>query len=64
MLELLDNAKYWRSRAEEARVVAASLEDTQSKQIMQCIVRDYERMAELAEQRVKSGGVPSAPWPG
>jgi hypothetical protein len=64
MLELLDNAKYWRSRAEEARVLAESLEDTQSKQIMQCIVRDYERMAELAEQRVKSGGLPSAPWPG
>ena len=42
MLELLDNAKYWRSRAEEARVVAASLEDTQSKRIMQCIVRDYD----------------------
>jgi hypothetical protein len=64
MLEFLDNAKYWRSRAEEARVLAESLEDTQSKQIMQCIVRDYERMAELAEQRVKSGGLPSAPWPG
>jgi hypothetical protein len=64
MLELLDNAKYWRSRAEEARVLAESLEDTQSKQIMQCIVRDYERMGELAEQQVKSGGLPSAPWPG
>jgi hypothetical protein len=61
---LMHNAKYWRSRAEEARVLAESLEDTQSKQIMQCIVRDYERMAELAEQRVKSGGLPSAPWPG
>jgi hypothetical protein len=64
MLGLLDNAKYWRSRAEEARVVAESVEDTQSKQIMLCIVRDYERMAELAEQRVESGGLPSAPWPG
>jgi hypothetical protein len=64
MLGLLDNAKYWRSRAEEARVVAESVEDTQSKQIMLCIVRDYERMAELADQRVESGGLPSAPWPG
>src|SRR3954447_14183162 len=27
-------------------------------------VGDYERMAELAEQRVKSGGLPSGPWPG
>jgi hypothetical protein len=64
MLGLLDNAKYWRSRAEEARVVAGSLGDMQSKHIMLGIAGDYERMAELAEQRVKSGGLPSAPWPG
>jgi hypothetical protein len=64
MLELLDNAKYWRSRAEEARVLAELLEDAQSKRIMLGIASDYERMAEVAEQRVKSGGLPSAPWPG
>jgi hypothetical protein len=51
MLGLLDNAKYWRTRAEEARVIADSLEDTRSKQIMLGIAGDYERMAELAEQR-------------
>jgi hypothetical protein len=64
MLGLLDNAKYWRSRAEEARMVAESLEDAQSKLIMLGIARDYERIAELAEQPVKSGGLPAAPWPG
>jgi hypothetical protein len=64
MLGLLDNAKYWRSRAEEARMVAELLEDAQSKLIMLGIARDYERIAELAEQRVKSGGLPAAPWPG
>ena len=64
MFGLLDNAKYWRSRAEEARVVAESLGDMQSKHIMLGIAGDYERMAELAEQSVKSGGLPSAPWPG
>ena len=64
MFGLLDNPKYWRGRAEEVRLVAESLEDTQSKQIMLGIARDYERMAELAEQRVKSGGIPSTPWPG
>jgi hypothetical protein len=36
----------------------------QSKHIMLGIAGDYERMAELAEQSVKSGGLPSAPWPG
>jgi hypothetical protein len=61
---MLDMQKYWRSRAEEARLLAESLEDAQSKQIMLGIAGDYERIAELAEQRVKSGGLPSAPWPG
>jgi hypothetical protein len=61
---MLEHAKYWRSRAEEARVLAELLEDVQSKQIMLGIAGDYGRMAELAEQRVKSGGLPSAPWPG
>ena len=61
---MLGHAKYWRSRAEEARVLAELLEDAQSKRIMLGIASDYERMAEIAEQRVKSGGLPSAPWPG
>ncbi len=61
---MLDMQKYWRSRAEEARLLAEALEDAQSKQIMLGIAGDYERIAELAEQRVKSGGLPSAPWPG
>src|SRR5262245_2669068 len=61
---MLEHAKYWHSRAEEARVLAELLEDVQSKQIMLGIAGDYRRMAELAEQRVKSGGLPSAPWRG
>jgi hypothetical protein len=61
---MLGHAKYWRTRAEEARLLAESLEDVQSKRIMLGIAGDYERMAELAEQRVQSGGLPSAPWPG
>ena len=61
---MLGHAKYWRSRAEEARLLAELLEDAQSKRIMLGIAGDYERMAELAEERVKSGGLPSAPWPG
>jgi hypothetical protein len=61
---MLGHAKYWRSRAEEARLLAESLEDAQSKRIMLGIAGEYERMAELAQQRVKSDGLPSAPWPG
>ena len=61
---MLEHAKYWRSRAEEARVLAELLEDLQSKQIILGIASDYGRMAELADQRMKSGSLPSAPWPG
>ena len=53
MVSLVNNVEYWHSRAEEARVLAESLQDENSKQIMLGIARDYERMAELAERRVK-----------
>jgi len=58
---MLGHAQYWRSRADEARVLAELLEDAQSRRIMLGIAGDYERMAELAEQRLKSNGLPSAP---
>ena len=61
---MIGQTKYWRIRAEEARVLAELLEDLQSKNIMLRIAGDYERMAEIAEQRGKLGGLPSAPWPG
>jgi len=53
MVSLADNVEYWRNRAEEARVLAESLQEENSKQIMLGIARDYERMAKLAAQRIK-----------
>jgi len=44
------NPKYWRNRAEEARVVAESLQDEQSKQLMLGVANEYERVAEHAVQ--------------
>ena len=52
---LLDDPKYWRNRAEEARVVAESIEDQQSNEVMLGIAEDFERMAALAEERLKRG---------
>jgi hypothetical protein len=52
MAGLIDNPEYWRGRAEETRTLADSLKDKESKQIMLGIAKDYDRMAELAEQRV------------
>ena len=50
---LLNNATYWRNRAEEARTIAETLENAQSKEILLGIANDYERMARLAEERTK-----------
>ena len=48
------NPKYWRNRAEEARVVADSMQDEQSKQLMFGVANEYERVAELTEKVKRS----------
>jgi hypothetical protein len=45
------NPEYWRARAEEAHVVAESMNDEHSKQMMLGIAKDYERMAQRAQER-------------
>jgi hypothetical protein len=45
------NPKDWQNSAEEARVVAESMQDEQSKQLMLCIAKEYERAAELTRER-------------
>jgi hypothetical protein len=47
------NPKGWRNRAEEARVVAESMQDEQSKQLLRCVAKEYERVAELTQERPK-----------
>jgi hypothetical protein len=51
------NPKYWRNRAEEARVVAESMQDEQSKQLMLGVVKEYERVVELTEKRLKGSAI-------
>lgn len=48
---LLNDAKHWRERAEEARAVAATLNDPEAEQMMLEIAESYEMLAQLAEQR-------------
>jgi hypothetical protein len=45
---LIDNPEYWHARAEEARVVADTMQDSTSREMMLRIVSDYERMAQRA----------------
>jgi|SwirhirootsSR3_FD_contig_31_10450775_length_492_multi_3_in_0_out_0_2 hypothetical protein len=45
---LIEDAGHWRRRAEEAREVAAQLDD-EAKKTMPEIAQSYDRLAELAE---------------
>ena len=52
----VNNADYWRSRAEEARAVAVQMRDHHTKAVMLKIAQDYEKLAERAEQRAGNTG--------
>jgi hypothetical protein len=54
---LARNPKYWRNRAEEARVVANSMQDEQSKQLTFGLADEYEHVAELTEKRLKRSAI-------
>jgi hypothetical protein len=48
---LLDDARQWRARAEEWRVVADGMRDDTCKHRAYRIADDYDRMANHAEKR-------------
>ena len=50
---IFDDPKHWRQRAEQARVLAGQMSDATSKEMMLGIAKDYERLAERAEQRAR-----------
>jgi hypothetical protein len=52
----INDPGHWRQRAEEARRIADQMNDSQSKDAMLRIAKDYERLAERAEQRAKGSG--------
>jgi hypothetical protein len=49
----VDNPRYWRSRAEEAHAIAEVMRHGRTKEIMLGIARDYEKIAEMTEARLK-----------
>ena len=50
----INDPEHW--RAEETRTIAEQMSDLQSKDAMLRIAKDYERLAERAEQRGKGSG--------
>jgi len=49
----INDPGHWRQRAEEARTIADRMNEPQSKEAMLRIAKDYERLAERAEERAK-----------
>jgi hypothetical protein len=51
-LPVIDDPKHWRIRADEARLMADSLADAVSEQIMLEVADGYERLAKRAAERM------------
>ena len=47
----IDDAEYWRKRAEEARTISEQMTDAHTKALMLSVAESYERIAKWAAQR-------------
>lgn len=47
----LDNAKYWRDRAAETRVIAEHMTNPKTAETLDGIARDYDALARMADER-------------
>ena len=47
----INEPQHWRARAEEARILANQMNDSESKDAMLRIAEDYERLAKRADDR-------------
>ena len=47
----VQDAKYWRERAVEARAVAEEMLDPETKRILEGIAQSYDRLAQHAKTR-------------
>jgi hypothetical protein len=52
---LLNNPAHWHLRAQEARLLAAQLEDPEAKSATLRIAEEYERLAVRAAKRMEEG---------
>ena len=51
--DLMTDPKHWSDRAEEARLLAQDMKDPESREAMLRIAKDYDHLADRAEQRAK-----------
>jgi hypothetical protein len=62
-MSAFDDPEHWRQRAEQSRRLADQMNDAISKETMLTIAKDYDRLAERAEQRSKASPLAVIPPP-
>jgi len=61
-LQGLNDAKHWRDRAAEMRVLSDEIKDPQAQRMMLKLANDYDKLADGAEDRTARDGI-SIPSP-
>ena len=52
-LQGINDAKHWRDRAAEMRVLSADMKDFEARTLMLKLANDYDKLADRAEDRVR-----------
>ena len=63
-LQALNDAKHWRDRAAEMRVLSGEMKDLETQSIMTKLANDYDKLADRVEQRASRDKTPGpSPMP-
>ena len=62
-LQGLNDAKHWRDRAAEMRVLSADIRDFEARTLMLKLADDYDNLADRAEDRVARDAPRPSPTP-
>ena len=60
-LQGLNDAKHWRDRAAEMRVLAADMKDFDARTLMLKLANDYDKLADRAEDRASRDALGPSP---
>ncbi len=59
----INDAKHWRDRAAEMRVLSDIMKDERSQRILLKLANDYDRLADRAEDRAARNNLAPSPIP-